>query len=884
MDKYEYKVKLEQIEKMAAKKDYVTAAKIADGIDWRKEKSPATLSMVADVYEYAGRLEDCYELLNMMYDRSPIGRRIVYRMAEIAIKMHNFEEAIDLYKEFVKIAPHDLNKYILKYQIYRERGSSVEEQIMILEEFKSHEYDEKWSYELACRYEDAGRIEECIEACDELILWFSEGEYVVKAMELKMKYQELTATQQEKYERRFEYMEDNAEEELLDNEENLEEENQEEFLEEPFVEEVQEETENAEELQVEEAVTEEEELPVIAGEDTPQVSMINVNKFSTINLQAELAKNLQELLAQVEVEETEEGEEKEDTQEFVPYKTVIVEEPAVEEVTIEEEFTEEAAEEEEPAEEAAEEEESVSEIVVTEEAVAEEVLQEEPEQKKLSDTEELQTEILKYLAEPQMPKMEELLRTEEDGQMTLAIGEETTLKKQITGQMTIGEILEAWEEKKRQVREQIEAAEAKKPAVLFETGEITGLLEDFIPKTPKETTPVVEDEKVAEEIVTEEAAEETLKEPVIEEVAEESIDEAAEVLPEEEKWEEVSELEDDLPQDIDFESALEAFLDEPVSEEAPVEENEPVETVEEAEAVDAVEAVEETESITEEAVKEKIGQNTAAMLDAIERALALEVAPVETAGSYLTEEQEKIFAYFTSVNGMKKQLITLLEEERNYTGKEDSREGNLIITGHPGNGKTTLAIDIVKAIQKQRKVKGAKLAKVSGDGFNKKNPEEVIAKLGGGALIIERAGSLKDETVEMLSEAMEGFTDGLLVILEDDLKEIERLMKKHEGFAAKFNRSVNIPIFSNDELVAFGKSYAEEKEYFFDDMAILALYDCIGVRQTSEHVVNITEVKEFIDDAIEHAEKKSKGFFARLSKKRIDEYGNKLLLEEDFNY
>ena len=321
---------------------------------------------------------------------------------------------------------------------------------------------------------------------------------------------------------------------------------------------------------------------------------------------------------------------------------------------------------------------------------------------------------------------------------------------------------------------------------------------------------------------------------------------------EEQVWVQESELEDDLPQDIDFES-----------EEAVVEE-----TVEEV--------------VPEQ--KTSIGQNTAAMLDAIERALALEVAPLETAGTYLTEEQEKIFAYFTSVSGMKKQLITLLEEERCFRGKENSSEGNLIITGHPGNGKTTLAIDIVKAIQKQRKVKGAKLAKVSGDGFNKKNPGEVIQKLGGGALIIERAGSLKDEIVEMLSAAMDGYTEGLLVILEDDAQEIERLMRRHENFAMKFNRSVDIPIFSNDELVAFGKSYAEEKEYFFDDMAVLALYDCIGVRQTSEHVVNIAEVKEFIDDAIEHAEKKSKGIFARLSKKRIDEYGNKLLLEEDFNY
>ena len=207
MDKYEYKIKLEQIEKMASKKDFITAAKIADGIDWRRVKSVSTLTMIADIYEANGRLEECYELLNMVYDRSPVGRRIVFKMAEVAIKMKNFEEAIALYKEFVKIAPHDLNRYILKYRIYRERGSSVSDQIAVLEEFKTHEYDERWAYELASLYEEAGMLNECIEECDELILWFSEGEYVVKAMELKMKYQELTATQQEKYEHRFDYLE-----------------------------------------------------------------------------------------------------------------------------------------------------------------------------------------------------------------------------------------------------------------------------------------------------------------------------------------------------------------------------------------------------------------------------------------------------------------------------------------------------------------------------------------------------------------------------------------------------------------------------------------------------------------------------------------------------
>ena len=811
MDKYEYKVKLEQIEKMASKKDYVTAAKIADGIDWRKEKSVSTLSLIADVYEKADRLTDCYELLNMVYDRSPIGRRIVYRMAEIAIKMHNFEEAIDLYKEFVRIAPNDLNKYILKYQIYRGRGSSIEEQIAVLENFKSHEYDEKWSYELACCYEEAGRIEECIEACDELILWFSEGEYVVKAMELKMKYQELTAAQQEKYERRFEYLEEENEEEFF--EEDSEEEIEEALIAEALsmktegeeaadIEESEageSEAEEVEETVEEETKAEEADMVETEVEDTPQISMINVNKFSTINLQEELARNLQEFL--IQEEEVEEEPEKVITQEFIPVKVIEVEE--------------------EPG--------NKDEIQAAEETILE-MIEEENAEEPLSETAELQTEILKYTAEPQQLSLEELLRTDEDGQMTLAIEEETGLQKQITGQMTIGEILEAWEVKKRQVREQIEAAEAKKPAVLFETGEISSVLEDFVPKTPieKENTETAE---TTEEVVIFEETEESEEEQV---------------------WVQESELEDDLPQDIDFES-----------EEAVVEE-----TVEEV--------------VPEQ--KTSIGQNTAAMLDAIERALALEVAPLETAGTYLTEEQEKIFAYFTSVSGMKKQLITLLEEERCFRGKENSSEGNLIITGHPGNGKTTLAIDIVKAIQKQRKVKGAKLAKVSGDGFNKKNPGEVIQKLGGGALIIERAGSLKDEIVEMLSAAMDGYTEGLLVILEDDAQEIERLMRKHENFAMKFNRSVDIPIFSNDELVAFGKSYAEEKEYFFDDMAVLALYDCIGVRQTSEHVVNIAEVKEFIDDAIEHAEKKSKGIFARLSKKRIDEYGNKLLLEEDFNY
>ena len=875
MDKYEYKVKLAQIEKLVAKKDFVTAAKIADGIDWRKVKSATTLNMIADIYEANNRLEDCYEILNMVYDRSPVGRRIVYRMTRVATKMHDFEEAIDLYKEFVRLAPHDLNRYILKYHIYRERGSSVTDQITILEEYKSHEYDEQWAYELACLYEEAGLYDQCVEECDELILWFSEGEYVAKAMELKMKYQQLTASQQEKFEHRYDY--------LTQEDSSVIEESEETVAEEAEV------VEEAEEIKTVQPTfttvqpvmeTPEEE------DDTPQVSVINTNKFSTMNLQEELAKGLQMILAQVE-EENEElpAEETPDTQEFIPVKEVVIarEEPAVEGAVPVEPVVDEPVPAEPEIEDAVPAEPTVEETVPVEpvpaepamaETEVEEVPTEEPvvavkpavQEKSLSETAELRTEILKYVAVPQERKMEEMFRTEDDGQISLAIGEENVLEKQITGQLTIEEILAAWDEKKRLAKEKMEKSGEKKEAVLFETSEITGLLDDFIPKTPKDV------QELIEEIETETETAEPLVETHLAETAEKSAEILVETAEIPEEFVEIpeEELEDDLPMDIDFAEALEAALEEPQKEAEPEKVEKPVEEVE--------------EETVERKAEELAGQNTASMLDAIERALAMEITPMETSGKYLTEEQEKIFAYFTSVSGMKKQLVELLAEDSVYAGMEDSGIGNLIITGHPGNGKTTLAIDIVKAFQKQRKIKGGKLAKVTGDGLNKKDPVDVVKKLGGGALIIERAGSMRAEIVEKLSEAMAGPTGGLLVILEDDANEIAALMEKHHEFAVKFNRTIDIPIFSNDELVAFGKSYAEEQEYYFDEMAVLALYDCIGVRQTSDHVVNVAEVKEFVDDAIAHAEKKSKGLFARLSKKRIDEDGNKLLLEEDFDY
>lgn len=873
MDKYEYGIKLEQIEKLIAKKDFVTAAKIADDIDWRREKSVDTLFMIADIYEETERLEDCYEILNMVYDRSATGRRAVYRLTQIATKRHDFEEAIELYKEYAEIAPNDLSRYLLKYQICRESGASAEEQIRILEEYIRNEYDEKWAYELACLYEEAGRFPQCIETCDRLILWFGEGEYVKKALELKMKYQDLTAAQQAKYEKCLKQQE----EELL-----------------------QQETEAEDQLQethgAMESVTETED----GADDTPQISVINTNKFSTLNLQEELAKGVRGIFEQ-ETKGTEAETEQtfDEAQKIEAEQEENVEEPENEE-TASEETVRDTQNAETVLEENVEDTENVeiaqkemhSELENTETVLKENIKDTENDE---SDTEETISEAENAETVPEETDSEtendKTDLTEEDApenQLDLNVSDEEFLNKRITGSLTIGEIVAAWEAKKHMAKELEETMpkEQGKPAVSVETGEISSLLEDFIPSTPKETK--------REELFEE-------QEESLEELPEERVTDS-----DEEKAEDLEELPEIDLSFLEVEKTEEDTETKDLKEEPEtikvVFEEEPFEQAEDTEGIedDLPEDIEDAELIFEEeslllpeedlGEKEKledeetISQNTAAMLDAIEKALAQEISQTETSGKHLTEEQEKIFTYFMMVSGMKKQLLKLLEEDKAYAGKTDSSEGNLIITGHPGNGKTTLAIDIVRAFQKQRHAGKGKLAKVTGDKMNRKEIAEVIQKSCGGALIIERAGGMNAVTVEKLLMAMENETGGLLVILEDSKEEIDRLISEKPEIAQKFNRSVNIPIFSNNELVSFGKAYAEEKEYYFDELAVLALYDCIGVRQTSDHVVNVAEVKEILDEAMTHADKKSRGFFARLSKKRIDEYGRKLLLEEDFEF
>ncbi len=872
MDKYEYRLKAEQIEKLVKKKDYAGAAKIADTIDWRRVKNVNMLYIVSEIYEATERYGECMEILDIAYDRAPVGRMLLYRMTEVCTKMNNFDEAIALYREFVKVAPHDQSRYILKYQIYRERGSSLEDQIKILNEYKTHEYQEKWAYELAALYDEAGMQEECVRECDELILWFSEGEYVAKALKLKQKYEPLTEAQKEKYH------------------------------------------------------SEVKGAPASIGGDDfeePEVTEFDPGRFNTMNLQAELAGNLDELLqedatidlpdlgfGEAPSEEAEEPDFREDGTIDLPdlgfgeAPPEEAEEPdfredgtidlpdlgfgeAPPEEAEEPDFREDGTIDlpdlgfgEEPPEKAEEPDFREDGTIELPDLGFGEEPPEEVEEEPEPDFREAGTIELPDLGFGEAPpeKAEEP-DFREDGTIDLPVfgfGEETpeeteeesepepnvwkdgmielpdsgfgsgTAKEteeeisfpeetsesghEGTEQLSVNEILDEWEQKKAKTEALLEAGareeQKRREKVKQETAELIKLIEGVSDMIPEDV------QRILQEADEERKARET-----------------ASVI-----------TEDDLPQDLDDE----------------IEEEE-----EEEEEELAIEFVEEPSSGSE---KKRLSGDTTSlnMIQELERSLAAEVSEMAINSGHLTEEQARLFAYFTSVKGMSQQLSVLFKGD-SREGMTNSSRGNLIVTGKQGNGKTTLAIDIVKALQKQQQIGGNKLAKISGQKLNTKDVYEVLTRLKGGALIIEGAGGLSDATMMALSLVMEADTGGLLVILEDTAEEIERLFHKNKNFASKFEHSIDIPVFTNDELVAFGTSYALEQEYSFDEFGKLALYDRIGSRQTNDHLVTVAEVKEIIDRAIEHAEKAGvRRILDRITRKSVDEFGNRLLREADF--
>lgn len=811
MDKYEYRLKAEQIEKLVKKKDYQTAVKISDTIDWRRVKNLNMLYIVADLYEAVERYEDCMEILNIAYDRAPVGRMLLYKMTEIATRTHNFEEAIKLYREFVKAAPHDQSRYILKYQIYRERGSSLDDQIKTLKEYKTHEYQEKWAYELASLYDQAGMQEDCVRECDELILWFSEGEYVTKAMELKMKYEPLTPVQQDKYDHRYQTG-----------------------------------------------------ASVNVGEDDYEEREVSVNtdKFSTINLQAELAANLDEMLQKdegdidvpdlglgateeltiPEVEEigpepVEESVESEPVEKSMEPEELMMEELEPEELKMEELMPEEL--EPEPVVEDIEPEPVVEEIEpepVVEELEPEPVVEEiEPEQEPEPVIEELEPE-------PVVEELEPELVVEESKPEP----EEPQLIKQITGRIEIDKILQEWDNKKSETEAALKAKEpeeeARKEKVRQETAELVKLISGTSDDIPEDVQQILKD------------------------------------LDEEQKQVNAVVTEDDLPKDID---ALDD-LDE--AEDLTIQELSVPEDIVYAAKPDHEMVESEPKTKPANSNKEKITSETGSMnmIQELEKSLAREVADMTIKEGHLTREQAKIFAYFTAVRGVGEQLASLFKGQAGAS-KVNSACGNVVVTGESGNGKTTLAIDIVKALQKLQRVESSRLAKISGKKLNSRDIYETLGKLKGGALIIEKAGGLSDASMMALSLAMEGDTGGLLIILEDQKAEIQRLFHKNSNLASKFEYKVDIPVFTNDELIAFARSYARELGFSYDEFAVLALYDRIGNGQTNDHRVSVAEVKDMVDAAIEHSEKGGvRKLFAKITGKSVDEEGYRLLHEQDF--
>ena len=760
MDKYEYRLKAEQIEKLAGKKDYETAAKIADTIDWRRVRSLDMLYVVSEVYEAMERYEDCMEILNIAYDRAPVGRMLLYKMTEIATKMHEFKEAINLYREFVKAAPHDQSRYILKYQIYRERGSSLEDQIQTLQEYKTHEYQERWAYELASLYAEAGMTEECVRECDELILWFSEGEYVTKAMELKMQYAPLTAAQQEKYDKA---------------------------------------------MQPEEEPHDYKKTEVAFHDD----------KFSTVNLQAELAANLDEILL--------DGDDGIDIPEL-PSDDEVKEEEPMEEVK-----------EEEPMEEVKTEESDDIELESLDLDVPE---MEEPEEEPEKEPEDIELESLD-LDDPEIEESEKEPEDIELESLDLDIPEieepedipeiekpedKNPLEDNLTEQLTIPDVLAEWDSKRAKTEAMLKAnaekEEARKAKAMQETAELMKLISGESAEIPEDVRKILNEIEEEKQAIT----------PIV--------------------------TEDDLPQNIEEDDEAGEMIVEEIGDKQPEE--------------------------VKLSQKEQISSGSKNTIRDLERSLAVQVTETAVKSGYLTREQARLFTYFATVKGMSKQLSGLLKGAEPSSHSNSSR-GNLVITGPHGNGKTTLAIDIVRALQKDGRIEGRKLAKISGSKLNSKDAHEVLGKLKGGALIIESAGGLAEATLMALSLAMEGDTGGLLIILEGTSDEIQKIFRKNKNFASKFDYMVDVPIFSNDELVNFGKAYALENEYVFDEFAMLALYDKIGCKQTLDHDVSVAEVKEIIDQAIEHAEKGGfKSFFAKMTKQNVDEDGNHVLREQDF--
>lgn len=822
MDKYEYRVRTEQMLEYMEQKSYKKAMEIADSIDWRKAKNAAMLCTASEIYEYNGEYEKSREILFIAYDRAPGSRKIVYRLGTLALKLNDVREATDCYEEFIAMAPKDPNQYILRYKILKSQNAPLSQQIEALEEFKKAEYVEKWAYELAKLYHEAGMVAECLEECDDLILWFSEGKYVYQAMELKMKYKPLTPLQQEKYNHR------NDEKKPVKKVE-------------PVAEKKEEKVENVEEPTVEMKV----------DEVNAAISLENTTKVEAVS--AEEAEKIEE----TPVAEEESVEEEAET---------IEEAPAEEEAeTIEEAPSEE---ETEIIEEAKAEEETIEEVPAEEEAEA----SEEPQVLDETEDEDVSKEIF---SQSSKMSVEEILQNWEEKQKENA------------------QLIQEEQERARRDKEKLESQKVEEESILPD--DIRQLMEELEAEAAEIKQNKARREKV--EAPEEETVEplETMEEETVETVEtkeEEPIEEPAEESVQEEEKAEPEEVEEDP---FDEESFDEEAFEEVESED--FEEIEEIEEIEESEGI----KLGDTQAI---AISAKALMNDTVVEEPLEKEEQRRPepsSPFDTAfivqGRYdleaqseigikagLTEEQKKLFSYFVPVHGMSEQIVDVLEnDKRCRTRYGTSRTANLLVVGRKGSGKTVLAVDIVKAIQKNRKLKQGKVGIVTAESLNKKDVSHIIEKLHGGAIIIERASKLNKKTVLELNDLMEEQTGELLVVLEEERRPLDKMLALYPDFKKKFTSRLELPVFINDELVTFAQTYAKENGYKIDEMGILALYSRIDLMQREESIVTVADVKEIMDDAIAHSQKMTfKRFLKKLFDKKKNESSRIVLQEQDF--
>ena len=867
MDKYEYKLKLDQMKSLTAEGKYEEAAEIADTINWRKIKNINALVKVGEIYEKVGRYDESKDVLLTAYDKSPIGRMIIYRLAEVAVRTKSFDEAKEYYQEFVEIAPHDNLKYVLKYEISKAQGADIGTLIGILEELKEQEYSEEWAYELAYLYHKAGMSEKCIDACDELILWFGDGPYVERALELKMLYQPLTKQQEDKY-RTFRQRHDGV-------------------------------------------VEVRPEDPLESGEIIPEPVQIkdvkmSAERFNTQNLQEELQRSMQEIMNATEkeaVNDTMDNIKK--LVEDIPYLQI-------------------------PSEK-----------------------EEEPQEEEVYQHIETDEEIDNSLKS----NFQEML-VDEDGQMSLYMQGGRVAEPQVSGQMSIEDVLADWEKTKRAAEAALQEAEQRKlesakARALQEAEELLGRLADVIPMLDSGLTPKdlldqkylskagqpndnavsmvtnmnqflqQEIDRLSDEnaqmdeqlaavgaspvgdymanagVAAEDAAQNVVAAGVQELMTEEELPEIA--MPEglddiDNQWEDedFEELDAEVPQENA--ASLAEHTAEQTKPEALAEADDTMEAGTSAEDVEAAILAETARQMAKESVEKEelpeielpgdldLGKEETAeeILPAIAEPEAFEVPDTI---SKLSKELREIFTYFVPITGMEEQLCQALTgASQHLTKGATAGTGNMIIQGGSGSGKTVLATSMIKALQKETGKPNGKIGKIEASVLNQKDVAALLKKVAGGCLIIEKAGDLSRETALKLSLLLEQDTSGVLVIIEDTKHGIQKALSRDDGFAAKFSEKINIPIFTSDELVSFAKSYANELGYTIDEMGVLALYNSISNIEHADRETTLTEVKEIVDKAVAHSEKGGlKKAFSIITYRRYDEDAYIILREKDFD-